>query len=121
MHLVFMSALLDNYNDKARNYNTAWLNGASKDLLWECEKDLIMSTWDYLDARKAMLGMLGRLGPPLPLERNYQPSRKERAVNRLRQRFRTARQRQPSPAQSPAATADDTTPEREPTASEPQP
>ena len=68
LHLIFLSSVVDDFNDKARLYNDAWLQDEPPIKLQRCFNDLQMSAWDFSKAYDELMQMGFRLGPPLKLE-----------------------------------------------------
>lgn len=84
MHLIFLASVVDNFNDKARIYNDVWASGEPPGKLQLCFNDLQMSNWDYQEAHEAMMRMVERLGPALPLGESREPTLRERIIQAAR-------------------------------------
>ena len=80
MLLIRLSDAVENFNDKARTYNTAWASAQHPDVQALCHHDLEMTFWDYRDAHEDMLAVIGRLGDPLPLAEVRKLSFRQRLV-----------------------------------------
>ena len=60
--LVFLSTVVEDFNDKAKSYNAAWASGAARDKLQLCYNDLQMSNRDYRDAHRSLMANITYLG-----------------------------------------------------------
>ncbi len=67
MHLIHLSEIVADHNEAAAAYNQAWLDGAPADKLQQCYNRLQGCHWDYIEAHKWTMYMVGRIGPPPPL------------------------------------------------------
>ena len=60
--LVYLYAVMKDFNDKASTYNAAWASGAPQETLKKCYNDLQMSNRDYQDAHRSLFKNVSYLG-----------------------------------------------------------
>jgi hypothetical protein len=83
MLLIRFNVAVENFNDKARTYNTAWASDQHGNIQRLCHQDLELTFWDYREAHGQLLHQIeevGELGGPLPLGELRQPSRRQRLI-----------------------------------------
>jgi hypothetical protein len=62
--LIFMLSVVQNFNERARTFDSAWAAGLRGRELQELSNDLQMSYLDYQQAHENVVAMLWRLGSP---------------------------------------------------------